>query len=134
MSITSFSPESLLEEADFEIKNPAILCVDDEQFILDSLYNVLEKRFGNKYQYEFAESGEEALNIVKELDKEGATLVMVVAVILRDLSLFYGHNALYPLLVCCSLVSCPPPTPYQTNQNFITTITINCRWGGRSGV
>ena len=78
MSTTSFSPEALVEEADFKIKNPAILCVDDEQFILDSLYNILEKHFGDKYQYEFAESAEEALSVVKELDKEGATLVMVI--------------------------------------------------------
>jgi len=78
MSITSFSPEHLIEEVDFTIKNPAILCVDDEQFILDSLYNILEKRFGSKYQYEFAESAEEALSVVEALDKEGATLVMAI--------------------------------------------------------
>lgn len=78
MNTTQFSPENLLESAAFEVNNPVILCVDDEQFILDSLYNVLETKFGDKYQYEFAESAEEALNVVETLKKENATLVMVI--------------------------------------------------------
>jgi CheY-like chemotaxis protein len=39
----------------------AMLFVDDEKIILQSLKNQIKKHFGNRYLYEFAESGEEAL-------------------------------------------------------------------------
>jgi CheY-like chemotaxis protein len=45
----------------------AILCVDDENIILDSLKEQLEKYFGYDYLYETAENGEEGLELIEEL-------------------------------------------------------------------
>ena len=40
-----------------------IICVDDEQIVLNSLNTQLRKKFGSRYGYEFAESAEEALRL-----------------------------------------------------------------------
>ena len=40
----------------------AIICVDDEKIVLDSLRYQLPKVFGEKFTLEYAESGEEALD------------------------------------------------------------------------
>ena len=45
----------------------ALLCVDDEQTILDSLRIELENALGNDYLLEMAQDGEEALEILAEL-------------------------------------------------------------------
>lgn len=56
----------------------AILCVDDERIILDSLKAQLKNNFGRTYNYEFAESGEEALEIIEELiDDETEVLIIL---------------------------------------------------------
>jgi DNA-binding NtrC family response regulator len=57
----------------------AIICVDDEIIILDSLREQLEKHFGDKYLYEVAESAEEALEIIDELDEEGIDIAIIVS-------------------------------------------------------
>jgi CheY-like chemotaxis protein len=57
----------------------AILCVDDEKMILTSLRDQLRNRFGNRYEYEFAESGDEALEVVEELYKEGLEILIIVS-------------------------------------------------------
>ncbi len=44
-----------------------IICVDDEKIMLDSLSLQLMRHFGNQYYYEFAESAEEALDIIEDL-------------------------------------------------------------------
>lgn len=56
-----------------------IVCVDDEQAVLNSLNTQLKRKFQDKYHYEFAESGDEALEIIEELEKEGFSLVMVIS-------------------------------------------------------
>lgn len=55
-----------------------IICVDDEKIILDSLNTQLTRNFGNSYNYEFAESAEEALEIVDELVDQQKEMVYVV--------------------------------------------------------
>ncbi len=60
-------------------KKDVILCIDDEQIILNSLSKQLIRRFGTRFEYEFAESGEEALEIVEELDEDGQTVVMAIS-------------------------------------------------------
>ncbi len=45
----------------------AILCLDDERIILTSLQDQLFCSFGDRYIYEFAESIEEAWEVIKEL-------------------------------------------------------------------
>ena len=62
-----------------ESKKPFILCVDDEKMVLDSLNSQLQKKFGDKYNYEFAESAEEALELIHSLEEEGYPVVIVIS-------------------------------------------------------
>lgn len=57
----------------------AILCVDDEQVILDSLKEQLKRRFGSEYIYEAAESAEEALEILEELYADNVKVLIIVS-------------------------------------------------------
>ncbi|MFP4332765.1 MAG: ATP-binding protein [Campylobacterales bacterium] len=57
---------------------PTILCVDDEEVILTSLERFLTKRFVAYLEIEMAQSGEDALEIVKELKDEKKELAIVV--------------------------------------------------------
>ncbi len=57
----------------------AILCVDDEEIILDSLREQLEKHFGSNFLYETAENAEEGLEIVEELATEGVKILIIVS-------------------------------------------------------
>ncbi len=56
-----------------------ILCVDDEKTILKSLKAQLKKHFSKNYTYECAESAIEALEILEELNKEGAQIMVIVS-------------------------------------------------------
>lgn len=58
---------------------PAILCVDDESVILNSLKIQLKKEFGNAYVYEIAESADEALEIIEELKQEQTDILVIVS-------------------------------------------------------
>ena len=57
----------------------AILLVDDEPFLLESLAEELERHFGGDYQIEAAESGEEALDIIEELHEDGIEIAIVIS-------------------------------------------------------
>ena len=57
----------------------AILCVDDEEIILDSLKEQLEKHFGTGFLYETAENAEEGLEIVEELASDGVKILIIVS-------------------------------------------------------
>ncbi|MDY7016228.1 MAG: response regulator, partial [Cyanobacteriota bacterium] len=57
----------------------AILLVDDEPMVLESLSEELERNFGGEYQIEAAESGEEALEILEELNLEGIEIAVVIS-------------------------------------------------------
>ena len=61
------------------MSKPVIVCVDDEQVILHSLDKQLARKFGEDYDLEFAESGEEALELIEELAEEGSEVVMVIS-------------------------------------------------------
>jgi two-component system sensor histidine kinase/response regulator len=61
------------------MKKPVILCVDDEKVILVSLKQQLKRHFQADYRLEIAESGEEALDIVEELLKEGIELPITIS-------------------------------------------------------
>jgi CheY-like chemotaxis protein len=56
-----------------------ILCVDDEEIVLNSLEMQLKDQFGDQYLYEFAESAEEALEIIDELHEEGTEVLVIVS-------------------------------------------------------
>ena len=56
-----------------------ILCVDDEEIILEVLKEQLKRRLGNEYLIEVAQGGEEALALVEELSAEGFEIQMIIA-------------------------------------------------------
>ncbi|XFA74029.1 response regulator [Thermosynechococcaceae cyanobacterium Okahandja] len=58
---------------------PVILCVDDERVILESLRTQLRTAFGERYLYETAESAEEALEIIDELQGDSADIIVIVS-------------------------------------------------------
>lgn len=57
----------------------AILCVDDETVILESLKEQLRRRFGDHYLYEVAECVPEAWEIIDELYADGITVLVIVS-------------------------------------------------------
>ena len=57
----------------------AILCVDDERIILDSLKSQIEKNIGYQYIFEYAESSEEALEIIDFLIEDKVELLLVIS-------------------------------------------------------
>jgi len=57
----------------------AILCVDDESIILNSLLRQLQSAFDDQYLYETAENAEEALEIIEELQEENSQLLVIVS-------------------------------------------------------
>jgi CheY-like chemotaxis protein len=57
----------------------AILCVDDEAVILNSVLRQIQEEFDDRYIYETAENGEEALAVLDELQKEGTQVVIIVS-------------------------------------------------------
>jgi len=61
------------------MKKPVIICVDDEQTILDSLEIDLLKAFEDKYLIETAESGEEALELLSELLAEQYEVPLIIS-------------------------------------------------------
>lgn len=56
-----------------------ILCVDDEKMVLDSLRAQLLRLFGKRYDLVFAESAEEAIEIIQELDESDDQLYAVIS-------------------------------------------------------
>lgn len=61
------------------MSKPVILCVDDEKVILDSLKIQLKKEFQDTYLYEAAESADEALEIIEELQEDEITILVIVS-------------------------------------------------------
>jgi CheY-like chemotaxis protein len=58
---------------------PAILCVDDERIVLDSLKAQLKEEFGESYFYEIAENADDALEIIDELFEEQVNVLVIVS-------------------------------------------------------
>ncbi len=59
--------------------NGIILCVDDERVILNGLQSQLGRDFGSSYAIEIAESGEEALALIKEIVDGGSDIPVVIS-------------------------------------------------------
>lgn len=57
----------------------AILCVDDEVVILDSLKEQLKRKFGDRFIYEVAESADEAWEVIKELQSDEIQVIAIVS-------------------------------------------------------
>ncbi len=61
------------------MSNQAILCVDDERIVLLSLRDQITKYFGDRYRYEFAESVDEAWEVIDELCLERIDILIIVS-------------------------------------------------------
>jgi CheY-like chemotaxis protein len=61
------------------MKEIAILCVDDEKFVLDSLRIQLKNFLSNDFFFEFAESAEEALDIIQHLQDKKTEYIVVIS-------------------------------------------------------
>jgi CheY-like chemotaxis protein len=57
----------------------AIICVDDEKIILDSIKEQLKHHLGKEYLLEFSDNPEEALQVIEELEEEGIKIMVVVS-------------------------------------------------------
>ena len=57
----------------------AIICVDDEVIVLDSLKKQLKRKFGDRFIYELAENAEEAWELMEELDADGIEVIVIVS-------------------------------------------------------
>jgi len=57
----------------------AILAVDDERIILDSLRGQLERNFGHTYRLEFAENGSEAMELAESIISQGVKVLVVIS-------------------------------------------------------
>lgn len=58
---------------------PAILCVDDEISVLESLEIELQQAFNGIYLCEFAESAAEALEIIDEFCEDEVNILVIVS-------------------------------------------------------
>lgn len=57
----------------------AIVFVDDEEIILDSLKEQVTRHLGNEYLYETASNAEESFEIIEELYAEHIPVIVVVS-------------------------------------------------------
>lgn len=61
------------------MSKPAILCVDDELVVLNSLKTQLKNEFKDDYLYEVAESADEAMEIIEEFQEDEIDIVVIVS-------------------------------------------------------
>lgn len=61
------------------MKKPVIICIDDEQAVLESLKIELKKALGDKYLIETAEGGEDALELFSELLEDEYEVALVLS-------------------------------------------------------
>lgn len=57
----------------------SILCVDDERIVLDTLFRQLQNHFGKSFEYEMAESVDEAWDVIEDLSTNGSKLQLVIS-------------------------------------------------------
>lgn len=60
-------------------KKSAILCLDDDELVLETLEYQLQKRFGEQFYYEFALDPLEALETLDQLNRERIPLFLVIS-------------------------------------------------------
>ena len=61
------------------MNKPYILCVDDDKTILMSLKAQLKYRLGNTFNYEVAESAEEAWEVINELTAKDEQISVIIS-------------------------------------------------------
>jgi response regulator RpfG family c-di-GMP phosphodiesterase len=57
----------------------AIVCVDDEHIILESLGEQIKNMFGDEFIYESAENAEEGMEVIQELAAENIEVLVIVS-------------------------------------------------------
>jgi YesN/AraC family two-component response regulator len=62
-----------------KMKNDVIICVDDERIVLNGLHSQLSREFGTTFSIELAESGEEALDLIKEIIATESNIPIVIS-------------------------------------------------------
>ena len=58
---------------------PAIVCVDDERMVLDSLKEELRRELGDGFQIELAQDSAEALELLEDLDGRGQRVPAIIS-------------------------------------------------------
>jgi signal transduction histidine kinase len=61
------------------MEKQTILCVDDEEIILEALQEQLASFFGDEYNIETSDSGHDALEYFKELQEEGRQVPVIIS-------------------------------------------------------
>ncbi len=61
-----------------EHRQKYILCIDDDHSILDALYAQLSEKFGEDYEIEIAENGQEALTLFEEISRDDGRVELVL--------------------------------------------------------
>ncbi|MDQ3038387.1 MAG: diguanylate cyclase [Pseudomonadota bacterium] len=61
------------------LESGIVLCVDDDSTVLNALRSVFAGHFGAGVEFEFAESGEEALEIDADIRAQGRELALVIS-------------------------------------------------------
>ncbi|WP_321373000.1 hybrid sensor histidine kinase/response regulator [uncultured Draconibacterium sp.] len=61
------------------MKKQTIICVDDEEIILEAIQEQLQSSFGDEYNIETSDSGEDALEFFKELIEEGQQVPVIIS-------------------------------------------------------
>jgi len=61
------------------MKKTAILCVDDEKLVLDSLRIQLSRHFATQHLLEFAQGAEEGLEVIADLAELGVVTVLIIS-------------------------------------------------------
>ncbi|WP_167608665.1 hybrid sensor histidine kinase/response regulator [Maribellus sediminis] len=61
------------------MKKRVILCIDDEEIILQALEEQLKNIFGKEYEIETSDSGDDAIEFFRELTEEGIHVPVVIS-------------------------------------------------------
>jgi DNA-binding NtrC family response regulator len=61
------------------MSKPVILCVDDEAVVLNSLEIQIKNAFYDSYLCEVAESADEAMEVIEELQEDNTDIIVIVS-------------------------------------------------------
>lgn len=57
----------------------AILCIDDERIILNSLKTQISREFNGEFTIEVAESADEGMEVIEEMVEDGVRVLIIVS-------------------------------------------------------
>jgi DNA-binding NtrC family response regulator len=98
----------------------AIICVDDERSILAALQQQMMREYANEFILEFAESGEEALELCEDfIAREIAVALVVTDEMMPGIK---GHELITSLALLSPDTTCILLTGY-TDSDVINSIT-----------